>query len=851
MSYAVYLDDHLIYSPYVSGLELISAVIEYTQNDISTFEFEMPASNRYINDVERMRLTVRVYDDGELLFSGLVCEDTITFENTRLVRCKDDWYYLKQTIQRPWEWNGSLRGLFEFLIERHNQESSHTFHIGRITVTDPNDVIVRSDSTYLSTWESIKAKFLDYFGGYLLLRYESNGIYIDYLDDIETLNTQTVTFSKNLLDVTRQGDGLEIATVLIPLGAEYESTVIVEDEDHNEAEVTTTHRTDITSVNGGKDYIEHEAGIALYGRIMAVHEWEDVTVPSTLLSKAIEYLDNLIYQTLVITISFVDLSFAREDSRILMGSYIHVISSVNGIDDYYLPTAMTLDLFAPENNTVELTSSHLTGGGNSVTTIKRDFTSQLIQSEMQSSQEAKRIDTEYKEKVNTLKYDLELRAERLYAKSIDVDELNADVVNISQSLSAANAKITNLEAEDVTINNALSAQSASINTLSTNKADVTALNAQKARIDSIEADYVNTTRMNAAEGRIGTLETDTASINTALVNKADIDFANVRVANVSEAWIKDLLIQGQIIAQSGVLYYLDAVHINANSIDAGTLKADRILLSTDEGLYYQLNLNTLGQAVISEMTSSEIEELKHTIHADNIMSHSITADHITVNNLVGTGGWINLALGTFRYFNVTSGNGISWDGSTLSIQADSIKLSSGKSVETYIGDELIGTVTKVEYAKNSSYTVPPSSGWTSTTPVWENGKYIWMRTTIRTDNGESVETVCITGARGEKGEDSVVLRIDSSRGNLFKNNLVSTILTVTIQYGSVTIRNLTDLHTYFGVSSCLEWKWKRMDDTDFHTIISSDSRISDDGFSFTLSPSDVDVKTVFSCDLII
>ena len=95
-----------------------------------------------------------------------------------------------------------------------------------------------------------------------------------------------------------------------------------------------------------------------------------------------------------------------------------------------------------------------------------------------------------------------------------------------------------------------------------------------------------------------------------------------------------------------------------------------------------------------------------------------------------------------------------------------------------------------------------------------------------------------------------VLRIDSSRGTVFKDNNVATVLTVSIHYGSVIIENITALRAAFGNSAHLQWEWLRMDEDRYGVISSSDSRLSNDGFSLTLGPQDVDTKVTFRCILL-
>ena len=57
----------------------------------------------------------------------------------------------------------------------------------------------------------------------------------------------------------------------------------------------------------------------------------------------------------------------------------------------------------------------------------------------------------------------------------------------------------------------------------------------------------------------------------------------------------------------------------------------------------------------------------------------------------------------------------------------------------------------IEYAKSTSPTTQPTSGWSTNTPTWEDGKYIWQRTT-KVVNGTTYYTyTCIQGAKGETG----------------------------------------------------------------------------------------------------
>lgn len=102
-----------------------------------------------------------------------------------------------------------------------------------------------------------------------------------------------------------------------------------------------------------------------------------------------------------------------------------------------------------------------------------------------------------------------------------------------------------------------------------------------------------------------------------------------------------------------------------------------------------------------------------------------------------------------------------------------------------------------------------------------------------------------------RDEITTLLRIESSRGTVFKNDQVATVLSVVLYHGKQRITDYETMKQVFGSSAYLQWKWQRLDDETFGIISSSDSRFGDNGFTFTLSPEDVDTKITFMCELIV
>lgn len=155
----------------------------------------------------------------------------------------------------------------------------------------------------------------------------------------------------------------------------------------------------------------------------------------------------------------------------------------------------------------------------------------------------------------------------------------------------------------------------------------------------------------------------------------------------------------------------------------------------------------------------------------------------------------------------------------------------------------------IEYAKSNSNSDSPIEGWEINPPDVGDDEYLWQRTTTTKADGstESTEALCITGI---KGADATIIYIDSTDGNVFKNNAVATELKVTVQIGNISITSIDRLKSVYGSSAFLQWSYKGLKGEKV-TLAQDDPKISNDGFTLTIEPKDIDVKGTFTCDLII
>lgn len=490
-----------------------------------------------------------------------------------------------------------------------------------------------------------------------------------------------------------------------------------------------------------------------------------------------------------------------------------------------------------------------------------------------------------------------LTAHKANIESLDTKKLNASDAEITyatiENLNATNAQVHNLEADygdfvQLTADN-FEATNADITNLKATKLDadeadikyatIENLEATDAYVYDLEADYgtfknATASQLTAAVADINDLKANKLNAADADIKYANIDFSNIGKAAFEYFYANSGLIRDVIVDNGTITGNLVGVTISGDLIEGNTIKADRLVIKGSDGLYYKLN--TDGVTTSSEQTDS------NSLNGSVIRAKTITATQISVSDLVAfdaTIGGFNITENSIysgvkeSVDNTTRGiymdntgqiafgdtnNFIKFykdtDGTfKLAISAQSIKFgASNRNLETVMGETIVSTVE--QFYQSTSPIVLSGGSWSTEQPTWTEGTYIWRRAAVIHGDGSSEYVpsptgVCITGNTGAKGDDSILLMIESSNGNIFKNSGVATTLTANIIVGDSHITCYRQMQERFGAEAYLQWSYKRLGETEFTDLPNDDPRISDNGFIFTLNPSDVDVKTVFNCSL--
>ena len=385
-----------------------------------------------------------------------------------------------------------------------------------------------------------------------------------------------------------------------------------------------------------------------------------------------------------------------------------------------------------------------------------------------------------------------------------IKKLQSDKAEIGD-LTAATVKITELETKKASIED-LTAAKAEIDDLKTKKLDAEVANIKYATVENLKATNVKvgdvsgqqakfeettTNKFTAIDGNIKKLDTDKLSANDASIKYAQIDFANIGKAAIEHFYATSGIIKDLVIGDTSITGKLVGVTIVGDLIEGGTVKADKLVIQGTDGLYYKLN--TDGMKTTAEQT--EYNSLNGSI----LMVKSVTAEKVNVHDLVAfdaTIGGFNITdstiysgvknnvnagvRGTYidkegqiafgdsnsylKYYKDADGN---WK---LEVSASSVKFTTAnKTLEDKLNDidegmkSTIVSVTE-EYAVADSTSDSPQTGWTTETPKWEDGKFIWRRqlTTYgdgHTDYSAPALMTGNTGATGAAGKGVKVTEI--------------------------------------------------------------------------------------------
>ena len=369
--YTVYVDGKILDYPGDEINCIQDSELKLLLNDAGSFEFDITDKNPEYGQLENRVSMIQVMKDDKEIFYGEVRQSGKESYNIKNVFAIGELAFLHDSIQPQAEYHDlTTRQMLETWLNIHNSqvEERKRFYVGIVTIHDTNDSLYRYTNRE-STLDAIREKLVDRLGGYLRIRKVDGVRYLDWitLPEYGKYCEQPIEFGTNLLDYAETCSAEDLATAVIPLGARLEESPIEGLEAY----------TDITSVNGGVDYLYIPEAVERYGWVKKVVTWDDVTVPANLKKKGEEWLKDHQYESMVLELTALDLSDLDNNyEAFALGDMVHASAWPYGMDRTFPVQEMTIYLQEPDRN-------RLTLG----TTVRKNYTSQMKDSNNKVSTE--------------------------------------------------------------------------------------------------------------------------------------------------------------------------------------------------------------------------------------------------------------------------------------------------------------------------------------------------------------------------------------------------------------------------------------------------------------------------------
>ncbi|CAM2783068.1 phage tail protein [Latilactobacillus sakei] len=444
-----------IHSENMNSVKLLSAKITKDVDSIDSFAFNISPKSPQYNAFKYRTTFIKVTNTklGKVLFEGRVLPTTDSMDSSGIfdksVTCEGLTAFLHDSIQDYYALsNNDLKTFLSHMIDVHNRQvdSYKRMKLGQVTVTSPSDNVYKSIDDSKTTYDTIKEKLIDKYGGEIRVRHESDGLYLDYMPEIATLSGQNIRLASNLLSLKRVVDPSEAYSVIKPLGARAEA-----EKETGDSEISQPRLT-IESVNNGSSVLSSQSMIQKIGYVVHAEVWDDVKVASILKSKGQVALDSqreIKEQFQVTAIDLSLLSGMTVDS-FECGNYHQTINPLMGINERLRIVGQSLDICEPLNSTLSIGDKLLGQADYEV----------LIKKQNEAIDEIKGRVASQTARIVTIMKEMESTNEALSSAQKELSSLKTEYDKLIENIGDADfkaiiAKLTKLENQTTTIINNL------------------------------------------------------------------------------------------------------------------------------------------------------------------------------------------------------------------------------------------------------------------------------------------------------------------------------------------------------------------------------------------------------------
>ena len=376
--YRITYGQYILYDPRganeIDNLVVLDPVIPLTVTGSGVAEFTLLPTHPHLDKIRKLRGIVEVLENDDVIYRGRVVGNTKNFDLSHRISVEGITSCLNDSIIEPYNFPGDFVDdpeyqaaaesgnvvdyYFRWLLGQHNNQVSDEQKIlpGNVTVTDPNNYITRSKENPEVVADLVKALPESSLGGYLMVRYEADGTYLDYVADLPLTNAQPVEFGQNLLDLIAEYDATETCTAVRPVGKDGLDISLEQDGD-----------VDDDIVKSG-NIVYSKSGRQTYGKITKLVQFSDTTVAKNLVSSAATWLRlNGLGENETITCTAVDLHLVDSDvASLRVGRHTLVSSLPHGFENQFPLLEMSLDIINPQNTSITMGRTRRTFTGEQI-----------------------------------------------------------------------------------------------------------------------------------------------------------------------------------------------------------------------------------------------------------------------------------------------------------------------------------------------------------------------------------------------------------------------------------------------------------------------------------------------------
>ena len=351
--YQILCDDYVLHDPRIDELKVINGKCGLEVNKTGALSFQIHSLHPYYNLIKKHLSQITLLQDEEVLFRGRVLNDDVTFEKIKTIECEGVLSYLLDSIQKPKTYTidnstNTIKNCLTTIINNHNSmvDDFKKFKVGNVTVTYDDDNQFRFTANYEDTLSLINKNLIDNFGGYLIIRYEGNDKYLDYITDYTNVSNQTIMFGENVIDMKTSVKGENIYTAIISEGNQPEKGFPPRLSDYTDG----TYEGMVKISN----YMYNPQGVEKYGWLWK-HIKYDTYSSRTLLKNTIAELKRSVDEEFTLEMTALDLHLIDVNiDRIKVGDLIQTISDPHGVNMMMFVKSMTINIDDPSKTSVKL-----------------------------------------------------------------------------------------------------------------------------------------------------------------------------------------------------------------------------------------------------------------------------------------------------------------------------------------------------------------------------------------------------------------------------------------------------------------------------------------------------------------